>query len=534
MVRLKASGKGQKIRLGEADHSNNFGILRGTRTKETVYDPINESLYALSMTGEVFYAEKLALHAGLVPTNPKVVVQNNSFCGLNKPNGDFVLIGGVADASSKSLCFSADQGDSWTKAQNAAYDNLYFTESTETGKVLAVCKKGGKIYIKRSTDYGASYTDLGVVSGNIGAIKATRVFNTPDHCEFLIQRNDDFTYRHFVYKNDNLTQYSDLPQLKIKELLYSAKIGDDVRFSYVANVTPFELRVYNEDWELVKTITKSSGHKAEGIIFPFGENILLSRWPAPRYWDDNSEEWIKFNSANIGYDMHNIQFFKTKNNETIMINNCDNGLRFKVIASLEDVKDDDKPFIRLQDYHYYAELHGGDAHPDGHLVAAYQDQGTELLLKQSDGSYEALKLGGPDGLESTINSEGTGVWFRHYWQQCWYYKLKDGKPLKKYTFSLDLGSNWNTPRMELTHIPGEESIYMGGKNKVLKATYNPIEDKVELTELPHEFPERVRTVVATAKNPDRMYVSTQEGRFYYSNDRGLTWAESEFTKTKAV
>ncbi|MCG8697022.1 MAG: choice-of-anchor J domain-containing protein, partial [Bacteroidales bacterium] len=116
-------------------------------------------------------------------------------------------------------------------------------------------------------------------------------------------------------------------------------------------------------------------------------------------------------------------------------------------------------------------------------------------------------------------------------QQCWFHKINNGQKGKKYTINLDLGAKWITPRMELTYIPGEESIYMGGKKKVMKLTYNPSKDKVQITELPHEFSHVVRTVVAAEANPNRMYLTTKAGRFYYSSDRGNTWTESEFTKT---
>ncbi|MCG8698152.1 MAG: T9SS type A sorting domain-containing protein [Bacteroidales bacterium] len=522
-----------KVRLSDQDHKTNFGPTRGVRTKKTIYDPENQNVYVLSMTGEVFYGESLSQYAGIAPTNPKVIVKPQSFCGVNKPNGDFILCGGIHSSSNQgNMFYSEDKGLTWKKSSNASFTSVDWATSTETNRIVMVCRTSDGLVIKESRDFGASYTNVDTVTEHVAAVKTTRVFNTDDQCDILILLRGNNQYHHYVYKNDTFTKQPNLPPLKIKGPLYSAKVDNNITYAYMANVTPFELRIYNEDWQQVDVITKSANHNAQGIVLPFGENIILSRWPAPKYFDKTQDKWINFNSASSGYDAHSIQFFKKKDGNTLMFNNCDNGMRFKEVGSLADVKSSDPPFNYLDNYHYYAELHGGDAHPDGHLVAAYQDQGTELLVKQNDGTYEAIKLGGPDGLESTISKNGTGVWYRHYWQQCWFHKINNGQKGKKYTVNLDLGAKWITPRMELTHIPGEESIYMGGKNNVIKLTYNPSLDKVEKTELAHTFSKRVKTVVAAAANPDKLYLSTHEGRFYYSNDRGVSWTESEFTKTQ--
>ncbi|MCG8702012.1 MAG: glycoside hydrolase, partial [Bacteroidales bacterium] len=422
-----------KVRLNDNDHKTQFGPTRGVRTKKSVYDPENHSVYVLSVSGEVFYGKHLSQYGGIEPTNPKVIVKPQSFCGVNKPNGNFVLCGGIHSAPNQGNMFYSDnKGITWKKAANASFTYVDWATRTETNRIVMVCRTSAGLEIKESRDFGASYTNLATVTQSIAAVKTTRVFNTDDQCDILIQLRGNPEYHYYVYKNGLLTKKPNLPALKIKGPLYSAKVGNRITYAYMANVTPFELRIYNKNWQQVDVITKSANHNAQGIVFPFGENIILSRWPAPKYFDKAQDKWINFNSESSGYDAHSIQFFKMKHGQTLMFNNCDNGMRFKVVTSLDDVLDLNTPFNYLDNYHYYAELHGGDAHPDGHLIAAYQDQGTEMLVKQNDGSYEAIKLGGPDGLESTISKNGTGVWYRHYWQQCWFHKIKKKKKGKKY------------------------------------------------------------------------------------------------------
>jgi hypothetical protein len=529
-------------KLEDASHGDGVPNV-GPRTKKSIYDPIHNSLYILSMSGEVFYADKLQKYNGVVPTNPKVLVDDLSFGGVYTPDSTFRLFGGIiGGAPVTEMHFSDDKGKTWEKSVNGYFSTMYWATPTDSNEIIVVCKDPRGIVIKRSVDFGASYQDIQTITSDYGIVKTTRVLNTPDRFEILVQKNSSKRYRRFVYENKKLTAESELPNLMFDQddakRLYSVKIGDEITYSFVLKgsgfpviidgkpaTSDFMLRIYDKNWVKIDSIIEDSNNP--GTIFPLDNKIILSRWTTPRYYDrSGSRSWVKLLAESIGYDIHDIQFFKTRDDKWLMINNSDIGVRYKEISNLNDLTDPASKFERLDVNHYYADLHGGDAHSNGLIVGSYQDQGTELLVKLNNGTYEARKLTGSDGLEAQINTTGNAAWYRHYWQTVYYRKFDNGIPGKTYTINVDLGKTWYTPRMTLTQVPGEEAIYMGGKSKIIKIKLNTSTNKLDVSEMSYAFPAVVSTVVVAEGNPDRMYVSTKGGRFYYSTNRGISWIES--------
>ena len=530
-------------KLDDATHGSGVPNV-GPRTKKSVYDCLHNSIFVLSMSGEVFYGEKLEKHAGVVPTNPKILVDNMSFGGVYTPDSIFRLFGGITGgAATSEMYFSDDKGKTWKKSVNGYFTEIYGTTATDSNEIIVVCKDPKGIVIKRSVDFGASYQDIQTITSDYGIVKTTRVLNTPDRFEVMVQKNSTKRYRHYVYENKTLTTKAELPNLMFDSAdgkpLHSAKLGDEITYAFVLKgsgfpviidgkpaTSDFMLRIYDKNWVKIDSIIEGSNNP--GYIFPLDHNIIMSRWTAPRYYNRvGTKTWEKLTAQSIGYDIHDIQFYKTRDDKWLMINNSDIGVRFKEISSLSDITDSTaEPFLRLDENHYYADLHGGDAHANGLIVASYQDQGTELYVKEKSGRYNSIQLTGSDGLEAQINRAGNAAWYRHYWQTVYYRKFDNGIPGKTYTINVDLGKTWYTPRMALTEVPGEEAVYMGGKNKIIKIKLNTSTNKLDVSEMSYTFPAVVSTVVVAEGNPDRMYVSTKGGRFYYSTNRGISWIES--------
>ncbi len=355
---------------------------------------------------------------------------------------------------------------------------MYWGANTETSEILVACRNHKGVVIRKSIDFGESYEDILVVSTDYGIVKTTRTLNTPDRFVVLIKKKSTKKYKEYVYENGELTVGIELPDLKFiakdAHRLHSTKIDTSIIYAFkvegsnipvikngeviMANVL---VRLYDKNWEEIDNVLE--GRHNPGYLLPFDDRYVLSRWTTPKYYDRWLERWDNLTAASVGFDVHDIQFFNKGNGNFLMINNSDVGIRFKVVKNFSDIADPNKPFGRLDFNHYYADLHGGDAHTNGLSVASYQDQGTRLLVKLSDGRYEARKLQRSDGLEAQINQSGNAAWFRHYWQAVYYREFDEGVPGQKLNIEVDLGNTWNTPRMGLAYISGEESIYMGAR-----------------------------------------------------------------------
>ena len=173
-----------------------------------------------------------------------------------------------------------------------------------------------------------------------------------------------------------------------------------------------------------------------------------------------------------------------------------------------------------------------------YVYAGSQDQGFQRSTTFEDDDY------GVEGFEQVISGDYGHIVFTGDGEFMWtvypggsvslYGQPQTGGITGSYNLESDNESVWIPPLMASTN-PSENAIYMAGGNinggagsHLVKLTRNfsvitPTQSTLDFLA---EAGGEVSAIGSTPLNPDRLYVATTNGRFFYSTDLGQTWDQT--------
>lgn len=520
-------------RLG-ASFDGSKGYLKSVRTKASVYHEASNSIFVLSMKGEVFWG-RLLPENGLRERNRSVLIYPRSFVGIDMDNGRYRLIGGVKEwLKSESLYYSDDGALTWKKADGGDFDQgmVLGAHVVEDNIILVAVIDQEKLVIKKSSDLGKSYQSILTLNDSqftmkhiLGCFRSAKIYNTLDTCVFMVPDGQSFLI--YQYKNGEITfqKNYDFPKPIKKGFLYGT-VSDEKFYLYMdsAQGKGIHLTQFDENFSVVdQNLSPKVGPL--GNVVPTDGRYIIERWTNLQKSKDLGRSWEGIGGG-AGWDGHATQFFQLDSGKWLMINNTDNGVKY---AQLDGVPGPESSWIGQDYLHYYAELHGGDVHENGVIVACYQDQGCLTYQKKEDGDgYHATLLQRPDGLSALVDKSGKGVWHRYYWPSIYYSEVDEtGKPIALASGGEPHGKNWQMVDLADAQIENEVSVYSSHMDQIIKYTFDGDKTpKITNELLAHKFPRKLHSVGVAKGKPDLMHAVTHMGEVYFSKDRGVTWTQS--------
>ncbi len=136
---------------------------------------------------------------------------------------------------------------------------------------------------------------------------------------------------------------------------------------------------------------------------------------------------------------------------------------------------------------------------------------------------------------------GKSVWFRFYYSKIQHnhnFTLGDTRTVGR---SKDSNGNkygdWTAPPMVASLKPGEDAIFLAGKNKLKKLIYNNANNSISEQTFAFDFKAATNNIVSgVCQSPhdlNTIYVMTKNGNFFKSTDGGTNFTKSPATLAKA-
>jgi len=499
------------------------GYGSGVRIDRTAYDSATNTIHALTTEGNLVSAPLVQMGSWEMK-NQIVQIDRPSFVGVNLPTGGYRLLGLVKGV----FRYSDDDGLTWTESVGGASSSSTssWTATLGNGEVLSLVSRSGLDVLIRSTDRGATFTDVQTwPATNSSAVVGTWLYNTADQCILLRKRETGSTIDAYLYGNGSLALQGTIST--------GAKPT-----SMTGTVSGSAMRVYarmsdSTGWTTSdgKSWTKKSGWVEDvQTILPDKPDVVISNTAEHALTKDAGTSWANYpeNNTTIGWDPKHVRFYKVNGKWTLVAAN-DMGLCFN------DDPLNGATWHYVNRNHTFAILHGGVAVDNAGLtITSNQDPGTFELTRTARDTFLANSINGADGLRAAATNDAKAYWYRHYWASFMHsHAISTGNTK---TASYDIAGDWYTPPFKGSTKPGEDAIYVSGWDNLIKLTYSASSNAITRADLPKNFKTDAGDVtlgVGVAKtDPNRIYVATKNGHFFTSKDAGQTWTESSYTGTK--
>jgi hypothetical protein len=503
-------------RVSNTTASGGYGS--GVRVDRTAYDSATNTLHALTEEGNLVSAPLAQMGSWRV-VNQVVQIDKASFVGVPTAAGTYRLVGVVGT----SFVYSDDAGLTWTTSTGGTVvsGSCTWAATLPTGEILALAKRGSLLVLLRSKDQGTTYGD--VQTWSTGTTLGTALYNSADTCFVVVQTSSATNV--YRYGAGALVQAGTLPT--------TSKVT-----SMTGTVSGGKIRVYartadSTGWSSADgaTWTRTAGFAQDlQTVFPDKPDVVMSNGAEHELTQNAGASWAAYpnNDGTIGWDPHHLAFYRVAGKWTLVAAN-DMGLCFN------DDPLNGATWRYVNKNHSFAILHGGSAVDNMALtLTENQDPGTFELGRTARDTFLATNRQGADGLRGAPSNGGKAYWYRHYWAS--YMHAHAASTGDTRTASYDIDGDWYTPPFKGSTKSGEDAIWVSGWSNLVKLTYASSTNKVTRTDLAKNFTTDAGAVtigVGVAKSdPSRLYVTTRNGRFFWSKDTGATWTETTYSGTK--
>lgn len=543
---------------------------KGFRVDNSTYDPETGSFYVVPYSKHLWKLDRNTKEKWFLLNNK--ITLTRIFDGLNLPDGSFRLIRCKKESNTVGyMMYSDDEGATWQKANGLNILNNYGFESAivnNNGKPRILVLVGTSAKINGSTveaakvyysdDYGQNYqaTSLALAKSeykyhedcapHIGKnVKLVKVYNSND--VYLFERSNS-TQRIVVHHFNHSTKEFDKISTSVGSYkqdgslmtngtfgnamysMFGTKVDGKTHFygSLIGNLK------YSDDMGLNWHEKNNDAKKLENI-HPTKPNIILKGFTDYNVSTDYGKTF-RGTKRVFGWDMQHIQSYLQKDNTYITVVGNDHG--FYTSTTPED----ENSF----DWHNYNQPFGMHYDMDcsetlNTTFVANQDRGIGAYRDTSH-NPAYLKVEGTDVMRTCVANAGKSVWFRFYYSKIQHnhnFTLGDTRIVGR---SKDNDGNkygdWTAPPMTPSHIPGEDAIFLAGKNKLKKLIYNNASNSIKEETFPFDFKSATNnTVSGVCQNPHNtnlIYVMTKNGKFFYSQDGGANFTQSAASNLPAA
>ncbi len=512
---------------------------------DTEYDPATDKIWLISAGGTLWRGARDGSQWEVI--NQDYQFSDGMLQFLPRANGRRLLA-----AIGHTPHYSDDEGETWTAATGieivggwGRIKQPVFVNDT-TLYLLSKSDYWEDWRIYKSTDAGESYTATTAYLGNDDG--ESRVAMCQPY-----GLNDIYTLDYFG--NTLRMKRLNVATEEVTTVGTSTDFSTGNRVQLVGSATATDTIFYtynSENGDVARSTDFGNTWTTQGTIpavpwdvgiflSPYDGDILYAGSVEAQYSLDAGVTWTTVNgwgdyyanpAGNLHADMMAFDAFTTAAGEQFSLSSNHGGL----YVTYDDFNTVENIGLQGLNVGQFYSAKSGDSDP-GIIIGGTQDQGLQRGIDDFSGApfdFDQVISGDYGHVEFTNggNSFWTvypGGWVTHYQNT-----FSGG-----ITQSFDLAQNgdvWLTP-LQTSRIAGENSIYVAGGN--MSADGGSYLVKAEVTasgslltdEIPYNFKDfangaSLSAVEVSPLDPQRIYTSTTNGRFFYSTDGGANWEQN--------
>ncbi len=518
----------------------------------TEYDPQTNDIYLISAGGTLFKGTLAGNDWEVI--NQDVRFENN-FLNLIDMGSEQRLVANIADRPH----YSDDGGYTWTLSSGVQYENT----GNQTKDPIVLKNVDNHIYIlsKRSNtepfklyksiDNGTSYQEI----HNLGSSTANRFTMVNPHNTdeiYLLERiNNSSTKLYQVDQANNtlnlLNENNDFGFQLARTNLKAVQVDTITRFISYTRPSDMLISIYqSEDFGANWT------HTGDAPTYPWNVGLYVSPsnpdflmygdiecYASPdggATWNKTNNWWDYYSDVegSLHADMMYFNEFETAQGEPFLLISNHGGL--SVTYDLFDTKEN-LGMTNLNVSQYYDVV--TDPIDPVFIYAGSQDQGFQRALvfdNESIAEFDQVISG--DYGHIVFSEGGERMWTVYPFGWVTLYNFpQDGQISASWSLKLGHQDIWIPPLMP-SPDESENAIYLAGGNLyedegsyLIKLEYNDTNDAIDTSQIDYDFTSfsgggEISMMRTSTFNSDHWYVSTSNGRFFYSYDGGSTWDQS--------
>ncbi|NOQ74927.1 MAG: T9SS type A sorting domain-containing protein [Crocinitomix sp.] len=509
------------------------------------YHPATDDVYVIS-DGGILWRGNLDGETW-TPLNDNLKLNREVIKVVDLPDGGGVRI--IA-AIGYGLRYSDDNGETWTETEGLSGSNgrgIKLIQLNDAEKTLvylynsvSVIDGSSRNKIAYSTDEGENFTfvsDLATTSRNFASMDMAHNSSVA----YVFDNDDDF----YKFEGTELTLITtdlDLDGVSRCMIQVNETGGDLTAYVLMDNSSLYKSTDDGATFDFVNTLPTSPwnvgfevSHDNPDALY-YGEVNLYHSFDGGESFNLVSEWWEYYDDvANyIHADIMSIEPYKNAAGEEFTLVPNHGGI-YVSYDNLENMSN-----ISIQDLNtgqFYDVL--TDPQDPSIIYGGTQDQGFQRTLSGDSPEASAFEqvISGDYG-EMQFTNEGETIWIQY--PGAWFQIYPDAATDSYYSYEFDVGGsdmpnvNWIVPTGAAPNAT-DDFIYVGGGNleggsgsHLIKLTFTG----TEITSSQFDFDfnaasgANISAIETTPYNSDLIFVVTENGRFYYSEDEGDSFTQT--------
>ncbi len=552
-ARQNASSRGDEEILADGNLTGEW-FERGSNNQSgsvfvTEYDPSEEMIYLISAGGTLFKGSRFGNQWEVI--NQDLRFENNFLKIIETVNGNRFLAN-IADRPH----YSDDGGYTWNLASGVPSDDpngrsrFPIVLENVDNHIYMMSKKSywDNYIIYKSVDNGVTYQPVIFLSdsddGRFAMVK-------PHHSDevYLVEKTSNNTSLFFKINQTNdvlegISSNTNFGYGNTGANLIATQMDTVTRFiAYNSENEVFQSEDLGTTWNLNGTMPSRPWSVGMYItpsnpdFMMYGDIECYVTPDAGVNWFKIDDWWTYYGDVNgsLHADMMHFNEFQNPTGDTSFILNSNHG-GLNITYDYYDSKDN-LGLTGLNVSQYYDVV--TDPTDPFYMYAGSQDQGFQRAL-----SFDHTEVADFDQVISgdyghiVFSEEGQRMWtvYPGGWVTLYNFP-QDGGITASWEINSDNETVWIPPLMP-SPDPSENAIYLAGGNMnggdgsyLIKLAYNEALNAIDTSQIDYDFYDfsvggTISMMRTSSVNPDHWFVSTTNGRFFYSYDGGTTWDQS--------
>ena len=515
----------------------------------TEYIPETDTIFLISAGGTLFKGSRAGNDWEVV--NQDLRFENNFLKMIDTGSGNR-LLANIVDLPH----YSDDGGLTWTPSTGMPFDNANartlfpIVLESDSNTIYMMSKKSywENFQIYKSTDDGETYESIiSLASSDQNKFKMVR----PHHSDeiFIFEKNGGWSTKLFKINQASNT-------LELLNQNDSFGLGDSrANLAAIQIDTITRFIAYNNGGEVYQSEDFGASWILNGQMpsNPWSVGLFITPWnpdfmiygdiecyrssDAGANWYKVNEWWNYYDDVNgsLHADMMYFNEFKTASNETFLLISNHGGLNI-ADSTFNNINNLGLTGLNVSQYYDVVT----DPIDPIFIYAGSQDQGFQRAYSFENNDIEDF--------DQIISGDYGHIVFAQNGQRLW--TVYPGGWVTLYNFpqtASGINASWEVesddesvwiPPLMASPDPAENAVYLAGGNMdggsgsyLIKLTYNQSTNSIDPSQIDYDFLDfsaggEISMMRTSPVNPDHWYVSTTNGRFFYSYDGGLSWDQS--------
>ncbi len=515
----------------------------------TEYDPQTDEIYLISAGGSLFKGSRAG--NDWVVLNDDLRFENNLLKKIQIASGER-LLANIVDLPH----YSDDDGQTWTPATGIDFTNSngrslwpVVIEQADSNKVYMLSKSSfwDDYNLYFSNDNGETYS---VIAGFDDSNSQKYVMQKPHHSDeiYLIEKSNNTSIRLYkvnqeINQIELLTQNDNFGFGNVRANLASVQVDNVTRFVvYDDNNDVYQSEDFGNTWTL-KGQMPTRPWSVGMYVSPSNPDFITYGEVECYVSPNGGTDWFKLNNwwdyygdvnGSLHADMMYFNEFEMSNGESFILNSNHGGLN--ISYDFYDTKDN-LGLANLNVSQYYDVV--TDPTDPSYIYAGSQDQGFQRAL-----SFDSEEI---VSFEQVISGDYGHIVFAEGGERMW--TVYPGGWVTLYNFPQfgNISASWEVnspdetvwiPPIMPSPDPTENAVYLAGGNMeggpgsyLIKLSYNSNLQSIDTAQIDYNFQSfsgggTISMMRTSPLNQNHWYVSTTNGRFFYSTDGGNSWEQN--------